>query len=436
MGNYKFRLSDMMPNAWFYKLKNGHPHPVKNKQKNLHQHHYLIQTPPPTSSTPSYHHQTEKISHPRHSYYFTREIHIKPEANDQVLLDIHKAIQNSSPKNTKVSDLHYIAAAAEPPRKSSKRSRPKNSRRTSTVNNKSVSSVSSSCNCRDTRESSSSTRSSASKSDSTAAASPELDNDQECAESITVDANSVSMSMSSSTTSCSCRVSASTTDIIIDIIDSKRSSAEKFDDGFDPITELELPPIITKLPKEFIQNKTKEQKSSRRRNSTSSRDKEEKNVHGSLSTKEQKSSPFVRSPGLKLRSNSPRILSRKVHSKDMTMTFLGAKPNKQRTTTTGTKKPTTISSSKLIPVVSSNVSDSFAVIKSSFDPQRDFRESMVEMIVENDLRKSGELEELLACYLSLNSNEYHDIIVKVFQQIWFDLTDIHYVSNSSISIVQ
>ncbi|KAI3925034.1 hypothetical protein MKW98_009684 [Papaver atlanticum] len=432
MGNYKFRLSDMMPNAWFYKLKNGHPHPVKNKQKNLHHHHhYLIQTPPPppTSSTPPYHHPTEKISHPRHSYYFTREIHIKPEANDQVLLDIHKAIQNSSPKNSKVSDLHYIAAA-EPPRKSSKRSRPKNSRR-KTVN-KSVSSVSSSCNCRDTRQSSSSTWSSASKSDSTPAASPELDNDQECAESITVDANSVSMSMSmsSSTTSCSCRVSASTTDIIIDIIDSKKSSsAEKFDDEFDPITELELPPIITKVPTKFIQNKKKEQKSPRRRNSTSSKDVEGKNVHGSLSSKEQKSSRksiSAGSPGLKLRSNSPRILSRKIHSKDMTMTFLGAKPNKQRTTSaTGTKKPAWISSSNLIPVVSSNVSDSFAVIKSSFDPHRDFRESMVEMIVENNLRKSGDLEELLACYLSLNSNEYHDIIVKVFQQIWFDLTDIH-----------
>ncbi|MCL7049385.1 hypothetical protein MKW94_020181 [Papaver nudicaule] len=102
----------------------------------------------------------------------------------------------------------------------------------------------------------------------------------------------------------------------------------------------------------------------------------------------------------------------------MTMT---SKAHKQRTIT-GTKKPTNV-----IPVLSinKNVSDSFAVIKSSFDPQRDFRESMVEMIVENNLRKSGDLEELLACYLSLNSNEYHDVIVKVFEQIWFDLTDIH-----------
>jgi uncharacterized protein (TIGR01568 family) len=65
-----------------------------------------------------------------------------------------------------------------------------------------------------------------------------------------------------------------------------------------------------------------------------------------------------------------------------------------------------------------------AVVKSSFDPQKDFRESMVEMIVENNIKASKDLEDLLACYLSLNSDEYHDLIIKVFKQIWFDLTDI------------
>ncbi|XP_074585909.1 transcription repressor OFP1-like [Curcuma longa] len=62
-----------------------------------------------------------------------------------------------------------------------------------------------------------------------------------------------------------------------------------------------------------------------------------------------------------------------------------------------------------------------AVVKTSSDPQRDFRDSMMEMIVEHNIRASTDLEELLACYLSLNSNEYHDLIVKVFKQIWFDL---------------
>jgi uncharacterized protein (TIGR01568 family) len=50
---------------------------------------------------------------------------------------------------------------------------------------------------------------------------------------------------------------------------------------------------------------------------------------------------------------------------------------------------------------------------------------MVEMIVENNIRGSKDLEDLLACYLSLNSKEYHYIIVKAFEQIWFDMTDLH-----------
>jgi uncharacterized protein (TIGR01568 family) len=65
------------------------------------------------------------------------------------------------------------------------------------------------------------------------------------------------------------------------------------------------------------------------------------------------------------------------------------------------------------------------VVKFSVDPQRDFKDSMVEMIVENNIRGSKDLEDLLACYLSLNSKEYHYIIVKAFEQIWFDMTDLH-----------
>ena len=72
-----------------------------------------------------------------------------------------------------------------------------------------------------------------------------------------------------------------------------------------------------------------------------------------------------------------------------------------------------------------SISGSFAVVKSSFNPQKDFRESMVEMIVENNIRASKDLEDLLACYLSLNSDEYHHLIIKVFKKIWFGLTDTH-----------
>ncbi|KAK8511041.1 hypothetical protein V6N13_013454 [Hibiscus sabdariffa] len=105
----------------------------------------------------------------------------------------------------------------------------------------------------------------------------------------------------------------------------------------------------------------------------------------------------VNSPGVRLRVNSPRLASRAAGH--------------------GGRKSGSPSSSWTL-------SGSLAVVKSSLDPQRDFRESMVEMIVEKNIRASKDMEDLLACYLSLNSNEYHDVIVKVFKQIWFDLCDV------------
>ncbi|CAH8391649.1 unnamed protein product [Eruca vesicaria subsp. sativa] len=76
---------------------------------------------------------------------------------------------------------------------------------------------------------------------------------------------------------------------------------------------------------------------------------------------------------------------------------------------------------------SKQVLDSVAVIKSSLDPKKDFRESMVEMIEENNIRASQDLRELLACYLSLNPKEYHDLILEVFVQVWLE------VINSKVS---
>ncbi|XP_057471224.1 transcription repressor OFP5-like [Actinidia eriantha] len=76
---------------------------------------------------------------------------------------------------------------------------------------------------------------------------------------------------------------------------------------------------------------------------------------------------------------------------------------------------------KTIPVEESMAFDSFAVVKNSLDPQKDFKNSMIEMISVKGIRSSEELEELLACYLTLNADQYHDLIIKVFQQVWFEL---------------
>ncbi|KAK4793886.1 hypothetical protein SAY86_011880 [Trapa natans] len=63
----------------------------------------------------------------------------------------------------------------------------------------------------------------------------------------------------------------------------------------------------------------------------------------------------------------------------------------------------------------------FAVVKCSFNPQQDFRDSMIDMILERRIKKPKELEELLACYLMLNSDEYHNVIIGVFRQLWLEL---------------
>ncbi|XP_057968935.1 transcription repressor OFP8 [Malania oleifera] len=64
------------------------------------------------------------------------------------------------------------------------------------------------------------------------------------------------------------------------------------------------------------------------------------------------------------------------------------------------------------------VKDSFAVVKRSSDPYGDFRTSMVEMIVEKQIFGAKELEQLLQCFLSLNSSHHHRVIVEVFAEIW------------------
>ncbi|XP_028774039.1 transcription repressor OFP8-like [Neltuma alba] len=64
------------------------------------------------------------------------------------------------------------------------------------------------------------------------------------------------------------------------------------------------------------------------------------------------------------------------------------------------------------------VKDSFAVVKRSSDPYNDFRTSMVEMIVEKQIFAAKDLENLLQCFLSLNSHHHHKIIVEVFTEIY------------------
>eukprot|EP00250_Pteridium_aquilinum_P014061 c21757_g1_i2 orf=324-2216(+) len=62
-----------------------------------------------------------------------------------------------------------------------------------------------------------------------------------------------------------------------------------------------------------------------------------------------------------------------------------------------------------------------AMVKSSYDPKRDFKESMLEMVVAKRLCAPRQLQQLLQCYLSLNPSHYHPTIIKVFHELCSEL---------------
>ncbi|XP_004294737.1 PREDICTED: transcription repressor OFP4 [Fragaria vesca subsp. vesca] len=384
MGNYRFRLADMIPNAWFYKLTDM----SKTRKHNT----TSPKKKPPTSSFPPQ--RTTHLSQTRYSYYITTDQ--QPNRDERFFYN--------SPTCPKGSDTNF---PEQPRRSSTKRSRRKAVYRPSPKKHVISSSVSSghcSCQCHastpeslDYFGSSSSERNSTETHDFHELIPSEFESDQLGA---------------SEFGSYSCRVSSSTSDTIID--KKKEGSTNKVHDRFDMISELELPPILTKPTK--LDDRSKAIESTKFRKSTSSKLKETKG-HQSLSVKivkEERSSsriqkdqktaaPYVRnssaSPtGIRLRGNSPRLASKKL------------------------QQP--FGSKKSVSKNRGGISDSFAVVKSSLDPQRDFKDSMREMIMENNIKESKDLEDLLACYLSLNSREYHDLIVKAFEQIWFDMARI------------
>ncbi|CAI0420098.1 unnamed protein product [Linum tenue] len=46
---------------------------------------------------------------------------------------------------------------------------------------------------------------------------------------------------------------------------------------------------------------------------------------------------------------------------------------------------------------------------------------MAEMIREKEMFEEKDLEQLLRCFLSLNSKDHHPVIVQAFSEIWEDL---------------
>ncbi|XP_052173378.1 transcription repressor OFP1-like [Diospyros lotus] len=330
MGNQRFRLSDMIPSAWFHKLKgiartgSRTTNLASMKKHSLVSSASTITTPSSSSSSTAAPAaiQTSILSHQRKSNYFARDLAVSPKS----------------------SDIHFLV---EPPRKSSKQRRSTVGRTRATISRPSTKIVTSAasaayCGCHAAMEPTST----------------------KPADSTSEDYQNSPLDSSS------------------EHEDNKPSNA-KFG-GLDTVSDLALPPITTKGNK--LEESTEKDKKKKKILAKLGEEK----AHESLSARRLS----VSSPGVRLRTNSPRIASRKLQGQ------YGLKG--------GQRRP----------------SESFAVVKSSADPQRDFRESMVEMILENNIRASKDLEDLLASYLQLNSDEYHELIIKVFKQIWFDLAAI------------
>ncbi|XP_072999093.1 transcription repressor OFP8-like [Typha latifolia] len=62
--------------------------------------------------------------------------------------------------------------------------------------------------------------------------------------------------------------------------------------------------------------------------------------------------------------------------------------------------------------------ESVAVAVESNEPYEDFRDSMVQMIVEKDIYAWDDLNDLLHEFLSLNSPRHHPLIIHAFADLW------------------
>ncbi|KAK7321422.1 hypothetical protein VNO77_32051 [Canavalia gladiata] len=381
MGNNRFKLSDMIPNAWFYKLKD-----MSRSRKRNGSHVMKSKVSSPTTS---------QRSLPRYSHYFSTE-------------PIRTGKLYNTPIHTKDLDMSFT----DSPRRSSKRRA-----RRKTIYKPSPTVVSSSFIPTSTYDSTNNWTKpyqvqSPDYDVSSAESSSESDLHEYVYSESDCDSFSVPDLLNGIASNCSCRVSSSTNDIIIDMNNESFLGNSEKQDGFDTISQLGLAPILTK-PVKFDDDKVIEVTEVR---SSTEWDELQDDQSFSIEINKEESSrtqrrrrsghlvrkPFANSPGIRLRVNSPKLASKKIQAcarRSVSSTASKASRN-------------------------TGFPDGFAVVKSSFDPQSDFRESMVEMIVENNIRASKDLEDLLACYLSLNSSEYHDLIVKAFEQIWYDMAQL------------
>ncbi|CAO2177740.1 unnamed protein product [Urochloa humidicola] len=400
MGRHKFRLSDMIPNAWFFKLRDmrarGGTAPSPR----------VAAASRPLPSTPKHGHGGAWLPH-RASHYYT------PRAGDILL---------GSPLHPKASDTRFPPLQLSPPRRSSRRRHHHHHRRrsvklapapappSSSVTTSSSSGVASSpppstgCRCDRRRRG------------------PELAVDEApdtppCRRDMFVvggyssdDGGDEEDLVKKPAVSARPRgdkldgkVFTSATEIIIDLRTKKRPETKT------------LPPITTRPARREPDAEDKHidvMKHATQRTPPRSPEQSKLKPRRSVSSARR----------LKTRANTPRLASPKKCKPPPAMTVARSPARTKPSPPPEITAARSPSRTKL-PPPAPPLAESFAVVKSSRDPRRDFRESMEEMIAENGIRSAADLEDLLACYLALNAAEYHDLIVEVFEHIWLTLSE-------------
>lgn len=376
----------MIPNAWFYKLKDMSSN--RSKHNSSQSQSTSKKKLKPTTISP----QKPQVSQP---FYFTD---FNPDSTKLHGFHNPPFIQN-------FSDTRFL----EPARKSSKR----RSRR-KTIYKPSprvVNPVSAACTCRVSPSSVGTLPHSPNSSFSCIEYSPRTEaydslSEAEGANTFSSDSFDDLTSLSSS---CKCTLRSSNNDIIIDMNDELVGRKTDKLHGFDWIRELDQLPLISRKTMRLKQKATEGTKlrsSSKWTKIKANKSLSVKTVEENIKNVEkQKTSYVFRKPSaspisVKLRANSPRI-GRRIQS------------HARRNVPSGIR----------LKSKNSCLLESVAMVKTSHNPREDFRESMLEMIIENNIRSSKDLEDLLACYLILNSDEYHDLIIKTFEHIWFDMAE-------------
>ncbi|GLT81966.1 hypothetical protein SLE2022_003870 [Rubroshorea leprosula] len=117
------------------------------------------------------------------------------------------------------------------------------------------------------------------------------------------------------------------------------------------------------------------------------------------------------------RNNSASSLNGNVDDRDTSTSFsFNVDTSTQYNTESETDIPRT--STAMLSSSSPKITGSVAIVKDSDDPYQDFRHSMLQMITENEIYSKEDLQELLRCFLDLNSPHQHDVIVQAFTEIW------------------